>query len=37
MAGIENMIFKSEFNLGDSDEKLDLIKDKLFAHSLANR
>ena len=33
---IKNMAPKSELNSGDSDKKINLIKDKLFACSLAN-
>ena len=36
MAGIENIAFKGKLNSGDSDKKVDLIKNKLFAYLLAN-
>ena len=33
---IENIAFRSEFNSNNLNKKINLIKDKLFAHSLAN-
>ena len=36
MAGIENIVFGDELNLGNSDKKINLLKDKLLARLLAN-
>ena len=34
---IKNMVLKGELDLGNLDKKVDLVKNKLFTHLLANQ
>ena len=36
MAGIENIVFIGEFNSGNLNKEMNLIKDKLFVYLLVN-